>query len=379
MIAPASGLGGGGGAISLARGVPAGELLPVAELRDAVAAALDGDYEAALRYGEPAGLRGLREWFGRRLAVDPERVLLTNGSLHALHMLAELLIEQDSWVAVEEPCYDFSLGALRRRGTLVLGVPMHHDGLDLDALEAMIETHGPPALLYTIPAFQNPTGATLAAAKGRRLVELARERGFAVVEDNPYRELFFVDPSPPTLLSLAIDSEVLHLTSLSKTIAPGLRCGAIVGPAPLVAQMAERARDMYIAPGHFAQATALAYCQRGHYEPVLKRIRSLLRGRSEALGTALAQQLDGEVEWLPPAGGYFAWVRLPGRRATSVARRARAAGVDTVPGGAFFATDGRDEHLRLSFAAADADQVRAGVERLAEAVHATPRVQDEVV
>lgn len=354
--------------VSLSRGVPAGELLPVTEIAEAAVEALARNSEVALRYGDATGLLPLREWIGSRLAVDPARILLTNGSLQGLAFLVGELDREGDWVAVEAPSYDFSLRILQRLGKPLFGLPLAADGLDIDALEALIASHGPPGVLYTIPTFQNPTGITLSEPKRERLVRLAAKHRFLIVEDDPYRELFFENEAPAPLLHLGGDADVVHLSSLSKTIAPGLRCGIVVAPPELHARLTDAARGTYIAPNHFAQATALAYCRLGHFERVLERGRELLRKRCDAMEEALKRHLP-EAEWAPPAGGYFVWVRLPGIGTRAIATAARAAGVETVAGEDFFGEKQESEHLRLSFAAEGVDAIQKGILRLASVVH----------
>lgn len=352
--------------ILLSRGVPDRELLPVSQIAEAAVHALAEDPEAGLRYGDAAGLWPLREWVGRRLGVDPERVLLTNGSLQALGMLVSEITADGRWIAVEKPSYDFSIRVLARVGLPLRGVPISADGLSISALQRMIADNGPPSLLYTIPTHQNPTGVTMSAETRTRLVSLAARHHFPIIEDDPYRELFFYAEPPSSLFQIAGDAEVLYLTSFSKTIAPGLRCGVLIAPRELHTRLVDRARETYIAPNHFAQATALAYCCLQRFEPHLVRSRRLLLERCEAMGDALSEHLP-YAEWAPPGGGYFLWVRLPGVPSTEVAEAAWARGVGIVPGRDFLTNREESEYLRLSFAAEGIDGIREGVARLATA------------
>jgi 2-aminoadipate transaminase len=167
---------------------------------------------------------------------------------------------------------------------------------------------------------------------------------------------------PPTLLSADTGGRVIHLTSLTKTVAPGLRCGAMVLPPDLVAPLAEAARSTYIAPGAFAQATAMAYIDSGALEPVVEVTRTLLRERRDAALQCLAGA--AEISWSAPAGGYFLWLELGGDGARELCGRAARAGVQVVAGNDFFLDGSSDRHVRVAFCAAPVDDLREGVTRL---------------
>ena len=349
--------------ISLARGVPSEDMLPARQLADAARAALEGDPVGALSYGDAEGNPRLRTWFGRQLGVDPTRVLLTNGSLQGLGLLAEHLAQTGRRLIVEAPTYDFALRVLRRGGLDPHAVPIAEDGIDLGALAELLRRRG-PSVLYTIPTFHNPTGTTLSASKRAELLGLAGEHELLIIEDDPYRLLALDGDPPPTLLSADRGEHVIHLTSLTKTIAPGLRCGAMVLPTPMMEPMVDAARSTYIAPGQFAQATAMAYIESGAFEPVLELARALLRERRDAALNCLA--VAGGISWSIPAGGYFLWVELTDASARELAERAARIGVRVVPGNEFFVDGESDRHLRVAFCAAPVDEVREAMTRLVQ-------------
>lgn len=350
--------------ISLARGVPSTDLLAVAAIAEAARGAVLAEPDLALGYGAPEGHPALRARFGAWLGVPADRVILTNGSLQALAFLAPELAGPGDWIAVEAPTYDFSLRRLAATGARVVGFTVQHDGLDVAALEREIAVSGPPALCYTIPTFQNPTGTTMAMDKRRALVALARAHGFPVVEDDPYRLLSFAGAPPPTLLSL--DPErVIHITSLTKVVAPGLRCGAVVLPPELARRIGDVAQRTYIAPGHLAQATAERFLATPAFDASLAgAVAELRRRRDRLLGGLARIGLDCDA----PAGGYFAWPRLGGARAAAVVAAAHGHGVDVVAGTQFFAGDGGQYRLRLTWAAATPDEIDAAVARLGRAL-----------
>src|SRR5436190_7688561 len=230
--------------ISFARGVPAPECLPDQELADCARAALERDGKTILSYGPSPGYGPLREWIAERHGVDPGRVFITNGSLQGFVFLAQRLAAGKR-VLVERPTYDRPLKILRELGADVVAVPIDDEGLDLDALERVLQTGEKPSFLYTIPTFQNPSGRTLSTERRRRLVELADEHGLLVLEDDPYGLVRFEGEPPPSLHELS-GGRIAYSSSFSKTIAPGVRVGYFILPEELERDLEATATATYI-------------------------------------------------------------------------------------------------------------------------------------
>jgi DNA-binding transcriptional MocR family regulator len=349
--------------ISFARGVPAPECLPVEELADCARAALERDGATVLSYGSSAGYAPLRDWIAERHGVEPERVLITNGSLQGMVFLAERFAGER--VLVEEPTYDRPLKILAAHGVETVPVAMDDEGLDLPALADALDSGGKPAFLYTIPTFQNPSGRTLSVERRHQLAELAREHGLLVLEDDPYGLVRFDGEAPPTLFELEGGTRVAYSSSFSKTIAPGLRVGYFVLPSALERELEALATSTYITPVLLGQATVFEFLRRGNFEPNLERVSTLLGARRDAMLEALERELpDGR--WSRPQGGYFVWLELPaGADAGALLERATAAGVTFVPGADF---GGAPNTARLAFSFVSPDEIREGVRRLAALV-----------
>jgi len=245
-------------------------------------------------------------------------------------------------------------------------VPQDEDGLDLDALEQELDSGPPPAFLYTIPTFQNPSGRTLSADRRRRLVDLARERSLLVLEDDPYGLVRFDGKPEPTVFELARGENVVYSSSFSKTVAPGLRVGYLVLPVALADKVVAAATASYITPALLSQATVYEFLRRGNLEPNLERINGLLRARRDAMVSALERHLP-EATWTVPEGGYFVWVELP---PGILASDLRAEGVTFVPGSDFFCGPGGENAIRLAFSYESPSAIEEGVRRLASAVRA---------
>jgi 2-aminoadipate transaminase len=340
--------------ISLARGIPAPECIPVGELADCARAAIERDGTTVLSYGPVGGYQPLREWLAERHGVEPSRVLVTNGSLQGIAFLADRFA--GARVLVERPTYDRPLKLLAARGVDATAVPLDEDGLDLDALEQALDSGPKPAFLYTIPTFQNPSGRTLGTERRQRLVQLARDRDLLVLEDDPYGLVRFEGEPPPTLFELDGGEHVVYSSSFSKTIAPGLRVGYFVLPQALDAELEALAVSTYITPVLLGQATVFEFLRRGKLESNLERVRDLLRVRRDAMLDALEQELPSAT-WSRPEGGYFIWLEL-------------LHDVQEVPGVAFVpGTDfgGAPNTARLAFSYVSPEEIREGIRRLSAA------------
>jgi DNA-binding transcriptional MocR family regulator len=359
--------------ISLARGVPAPECIPVEELADCARAAIEADGATVLSYGSSAGYAPLRSWIAERHGVASERVVVTNGSLQGFVFLAALLARNGETVLVEAPTYDRPLKILQGLGADVVAVPQHEHGIDLDVLESELRTAGKPAFLYVIPTFQNPSGRSLGVEGRRRLVELAAEHDLLLLEDDPYGLVRYEGVAPPTLFELEGGERVMHSSSFSKIVAPGVRVGYLVLPEALAARVEAHATSTYITPALLSQATVFEFLRRGRLDANLELVRSLLQARRDAMLEALDEHLGGAgAEWNRPEGGYFLWLDLPDAvDAVELLARAEAAGVTFVPGPDFFPRGGGGRSAaRLAFSFASPAQIADAVGRLASALGA---------
>ena len=347
--------------ISFARGIPAPECLPVAELADCAKTALERDGEVALSYGSTLGYGPLREWLAERHSVEPARVLVTNGSLQAFHFVLDAFAGRGR-VLVERPTYDRPRKILAAAGLELGEIDVDEQGLDVEELER--ELDGPPAaFLYTIPTFQNPTGSTLSADRRRRLAELVGDRSLPVLEDDPYGLVRFEGEPLPSLFELEGGERVMYSSSFSKTIAPGLRVGYAIVSAALAGKLEELVASTYITPALLPQATVYEFLRRGLFEPNVERVSGLLRARRDAMLAALERELSGRARWNRPEGGYFLWLDLPDEiDATELLTRASAAGVTFVPGADF---GGPPSSVRLAFSFVSPEEIDEGVRRLA--------------
>jgi DNA-binding transcriptional MocR family regulator len=226
-----------------------------------------------------------------------------------------------------------------------------------------------PKFFYVIPDFQNPAGATCSGAKRRRLVELATQHGFLLVEDAPYRLLRYRGEEEPTLYQLA-PGQTLHMSSFTKLIAPGVRTGFMLGNPALIAKLAKVAEDTYISPGYVAQGITYEWCRRGLLPPQLDRLRQLYGPRLDACLAALDAHMP-DAKATRPDGGFFVSLTLPaGVSTTAVRARAAERDLNLTDGLAFFPDGGGERFLRLPFCALTPAEIEEGIRRLADSVKA---------
>ena len=356
-----------GPTISFARGAPSLDIIDVEGLSDAAVRAFESDPAGTTAYGTSIGYPRLRAWIADRHGVEPERVLVTNGSMQADAFLFEHLVRTGDEVIVERPTYDRTLLSLRQRGARLHAVELQPDGIDTVALARLLtgRAGARPKLAHIIPNFQNPAGYTLSLAKREALLALAAQYGFIVFEDDPYVALRFRGESLPTMLSM--DPErVVYASSFSKTVCPGIRVGYLVGPPVVIDAIAQLATNTYISPNMVSQSIVYEFCASGAIEQSIETVRTALAERAATLAQALRSELP-DAEFVAPEGGYFMWVTLPaGTDVHALHQAAGERGVAFVKGTDFL-LDGGENTLRLAYAGVTPAQIEEGVERLAAA------------
>jgi DNA-binding transcriptional MocR family regulator len=353
--------------ISFARGAPSLDIIDVAGLSAAATRAFAADPAGVTAYGTSVGYPPLRKWIADKHGVAPERVLVTNGSLQADALLFEYLVTNGADVVVEKPTYDRTLLNLRNLGARVHQVTLADDGVDVDELRKLLEAGARPTLAHIIPNYQNPAGVTLSLAKRRALLGLAKEYGFTIFEDDPYADIRFRGDRLPSMLSMDEDGTVVHASSFTKTVCPGVRVGYLVGPENVIADIAKRATNLYISPGMVAQAIVHQFCVSGDIDRSIATVNAALKERAATLAAALRAHIPG-VRFTEPDGGYFLWVELPDDvEVDALVPAAAKRGVAVVKGGDFLLEGGRHS-LRLAYSAVTVDEVDEGVRRLAAAI-----------
>lgn len=360
--------------ISFAGGLPAPDLLPVAEMRDCMEAVLARDGVRALQYGPPyAPLKEALVEHMARLGVRtrPEEIFITTGAQQALDVLFRLLVDRGTSAVLEETVYTGISQSLISQGARLLTVPTDlHSGIDTDAVAWHFQNGLRPRLLAVVPDFHNPLGVSLSADRRERLVELGRRYGVPIIEDNPYSLLRYQGKPLPALKSLDESGGIVFVGSFSKLLAPALRLGWIVAPEPLLQKLTVVKETADLETSALTQRVVAEFYRRGLMEPHLERVCQVYRQRLAAMQAALAREMPPAVRWSTPAGGIFLWLSLPQRSdAQALLRQAvKTERVAFIPGVAF-STDGHSANaMRLNFSNAPPAQIDEGITRLARVI-----------
>lgn len=368
------------GVIDFRWGHPAAELLPTAGLAQAAASALAKSGVAALSYGRvggPAALTNpLTDWLARHSDPIPpgNQLFVTAGISQGLDLLCTLFSAPGDVALVESPVYHLALKVLRDHRLTLVPVEADQDGLQPAALAralASVQASGArPRFIYTVPTFNNPTGATLPADRRREIVALAESAGALILEDDVYRHLWFDAAPPPPLQTYGHPGTVIRLGSFSKILAPGVRLGWLLAPPPVV----ERCQDSGLLDSggglsHLAAHIVGEYIALGLLDAQVARLRQGYKARCHALLQALADHMPQGVTWTRPAGGFFIWLTLPeGMESEDLQARAEASGVAFAPGSRFCCCGGCERNIRLAFSLLNEHELIEGARRLAKMI-----------
>lgn len=358
--------------ISFAGGLPAPELFPIREFKEACAYILEHDGARALQYGPTDGYPPLKEFLVEKMQkygvpAEMENVLITNGSQQALDLIGKIFINRGDVIVTEAPTYLGALQAWNLFGPRYVTVPSDDDGMQVDKLEEVLKREK-VKFIYVLPNFHNPAGVTLSEERRCRLVEIAGKYGVPIIEDDPYGELRFEGRDLVPIIVLHKEN-VIYLSTFSKTLAPGIRIGWVTAPGRVIDRliMAKQAADLHTST--FVQMVANDICQRGILKRHVQIIRKVYRERRDVMLSAMEEFFPEGVTWTRPQGGMFLWVRLPEKvDAAKLLRVALEEKVAFVPGAAFFPNGGGHNTMRLNFSNAQPEMIREGIRRLGRAI-----------
>jgi 2-aminoadipate transaminase len=367
--------------ISLAGGLPAPEVFPIEEFRQAYDRVLTERGAAALQYSTSEGYGPLRELIAQRLRragsnCTPANILITNGSQQALDLLGKVLLNPGDKVLLEKPSYLGAIQAFDSYEARYALVPMDEDGMLVEGLDDLLGREQ-IKLIYALPNFQNPSGRTMSLERRRKLVEAATRHGVPIVEDDPYGELRFEGRDLPSLASLDEAGVVIGLGTFSKLLAPGLRLAwmAIPDEAYEMFLLAKQPADLHTST--ITQMAAYEVAKDGFIDRHLEVIRSVYRERRDVMLDALEAHFPSSARWTKPEGGMFVWAELPEEVDTrDLLREAVEQKVAFVPGQSFYADGTGRNTMRLNFSNVTPDRLRVGIERLGRAIeHRLARTQ----
>lgn len=353
--------------ISFAAGSAALDLFPVEAFRELFNRVLERQTEAAIGLGPTEGQPRLRVAIANRIGVRPEQVLILSGAQQGLDLIARCLLDPGDTVIMERPGYLGAIQNFRAAGANIVGWDIAR--ADPDELEDLLQRYR-PKLIYTNPTFQNPTGRIMPLEVRKALLSLAARYRLPVLEDEPYRELYFRAPPPPTLLELDEHGLVIHLATFSKSLAAGLRLGWLAAPEAVIDQLAlVRQRGDLFGPGAM-QLVVAEMLVRGIYDAHVRALRTAHAQRYAAMVTALERCLPpGALSWSPVEGGLYLWARArQGIDTHLLAQRGYSAGVSIVSGDVFYPDNAGWHEFRLCFARNPPAAIATGIERLATLV-----------
>ena len=356
------------GLIRFTRGVPAIESFDAERLALCSRAVIEQYTYLLMQYGNSRGFAPLREKIAQQDCVDPQRVILGQGSLQLQEISARVLLQSGAIAYTENPSYDRALTILKRAGFQLTGFALEPDGLNIDAIETRLKHGERPNIFYIIPDFQNPSGIVLSLEKRERIADLAREYDFWIIEDSPYRNLRYRGKTLPSIFELAPE-RVFKMSSYSKLICPGLRVGYMIAPESMANLIASWAEDTYINSSYINQATVYEYQERGWLEEHIQFLKDLYRPRLDAMLNVLEIHLASYASWSKPEGGFFIGVTLNTKiNAVDLLARAEKANLQLSDGRNFYTTLDGDQFIRLPFCALTTEEIEEGVARLSQVV-----------
>jgi 2-aminoadipate transaminase len=362
------------GFISFAGGLPAADLFPTQRIAETVRQILLERGSQALQYSTTEGYLALRDWVASRMpGASAENVQIVSGSQQGLDMIGKVLIDSDSKVVVEAPTYLGALSAFNPYEPRYITVSMDDEGLRLDELEAVLKAHK-AQFIYILPTFQNPSGRLMGLARRKAIVALARQYQTPILEDDAYAELYFSGQPLPTLYALDLElggGNVIYLSTVSKTLAPGLRVAWVVGPKPVIQKIvyAKQGADLHTSTLNQMLVYELVQDTQW-YRSQIGKIRQTYQARSGWMLEALQKYMPEDLGWMVPGGGMFFWLTAPqGLDSLELLRQAVQEKVAFVPGQPFYADGSGRNTLRLSYSSATQAELQEGIKRLGRAVH----------
>jgi 2-aminoadipate transaminase len=356
--------------ISFAGGLPAPELFPVAAIAQAYADVFAGEGPAALQYSTTEGWRPLRDWIARRMqkrgvTATGDRVLITTGSQQGIDLVGKIFIEPGDAVVVENPCYLAALQAFCGHEAGFIPVDSDDEGMCVDQLENALK-HSHPKLIYIVSEFSNPKGTTLSRERRTRLIELSARYRVPILEDNPYGELRYTSEETQPLAALDKEGLVIHISTFSKTLSPGMRLGWLAASEEIFQTIviAKQAADLHTCT--IEQRAAARLLESFDYEDHIGKLCHVYGERCQMMLSALEQYFPVEARWTRPDGGLFLWVELPEPvSAEELFVEAIKERVAFVPGTSFYSSEPKLNFIRLNFSNQKPEMIDEGIRRIA--------------
>ncbi len=363
--------------ISFSGGMPNPDLFPVREL-DAIHSTLPlRSKQDGFQYGPTPGYPPLLESLSgylrsKGLPVEDNGLIVTAGSLQAIHLVTKVFVDPGDAVVAETPCFVGAIPVFRYFQAVLRGVPLDGDGPVLGDLEQALEEEK-PKLLYLTPYFHNPAGIVYSAERKAAVMNLLKGRGIPLLEDDAYGELYFEERDKPLTVPMKAAADpavpICYTGSFSKIFGPGMRLGWLLGPKDVVAKCELAKQGVDACSSTYTQVLADAFLRGGYLPAYLEGLRKAYARRCRIMTEALKSSMPEGVKWNAPKGGFYLWLQLPeGMNATALLEMTAARGAVFVVGRAFDPEGRKDDCLRLSFSHTPEDRIEAGVTILAESM-----------
>ncbi|MFM9413962.1 PLP-dependent aminotransferase family protein [Peptococcus simiae] len=363
--------------ISFAGGLPAPELFPVKEWKEAVNKVLDERGQQALQYGPTEGYEPLRKHIVQRMNkvgvkdAKPDDFLILSGSQQGLDFMAKAFIDPGDQIIVESPTYLGALNAFKAYEPSFLEVELDDNGMKMDQLEDRLKNNDRVKFIYVISDFQNPSGKTWTMDRREKLIELANKYDVAILEDNPYGELRFEGEIQPSLKSLDTEGRVVFMGTFSKVFSPGIRLGWFCAAPEILDKFNKIKQGADLQTSTISQMELAQWLDDNDLEAHIQKIIDVYGKRKNVMVDAMKEYFPEGVTFTNPEGGLFLWVELPDyMNARDLAVKAIDKKVAYVPGGAFFADNIRENCFRCNYSCMDEEKIVEGVKRLAEVIKA---------
>lgn len=321
-----------------------------------------------LGYEAPKGSYELRKAICSHLdpfgiKASPDNILIVSGSLQALQLISLGILHAGSSVYLEKPSYLKSLNIFQSAGMNLCGVDMDHEGVDLSDLKKKYNMRK-TSLLYTIPTYHNPTGRVMSQARREALMTFSQNNRLPMIEDDAYRELWLDTPPPKPLKAMDQTGNVLYMGTVSKSLAPGIRIGWLVGPESVMDRLGDIKMQTDYGASSVSQALLTEWLNGGYQAVYIKRLRQALRERRRCALSALEKHMSQVATWNKPQGGFYIWLKLnqsvPMKR---LFKRAAESNLLINPGQIYDFDD--NQYIRVSYAYASHEDLTQGLEKLA--------------
>ncbi|MFD1030177.1 aminotransferase-like domain-containing protein [Metaplanococcus flavidus] len=361
--------------ISFAGGLPASELFPIEELKEASQAVLTDHGASSLQYSSTEGYVPLRQAVMERMEAigietDLQQVMITSGSQQAIDLTGRVFLDEGDTVICESPTYLAAINAFNVYHANIVDVEMDEDGMKMDALEKCLQQNPQAKFIYTIPDFQNPTGRTLKLERRKRMIELANQFDVLILEDNPYGAIRFSGAPIPPIKQFDTEGRVIYLSSFSKIFAPGLRLGWICAEKDILEKYAgfKESADMH--SDGLAQRITAKYMELYDLDGHIETIQAVYGERCATMLDCIAEYFPKNVSYNKPDGGLFLWVELPDSvNAGDIALKCLENNVAFVPGAPFYVRGAQTNTMRLNFSNSNPENIKEGMKRIGEVLH----------